>query len=1014
MAGKNVAELSRSYLEQALEIARADLPGWAFKAIHNQARSKSGGLTKIATGQPSVFEKIALLEIRPALVRELPDAEVENAWRRLHQWFANSKKAKKPVEDIVNAGLWTLAEMKRRGFETSKTKLVEEINALKGVKKQRRDNVRGKPGDLPTQLREKLAGVPDEILICRDFAVLGGSGAVTEKPNDMDVIVRADYDKEKDRFLLDGTMLGVALRRQLAPNKRKDRFSLLHSPQGSFTDYVPLFDLVARKRAPHVEKIEDTPPGYKGQQRVIKSAEVPANVRGLTVAQTLDKFATEPASKEEAGYKEPAREKLCGTCRFYLRDAKPERGKCQVVEGGIAWFGSSELYVSAEEEAAASLSRAPEEMGKQVARAASKELLAQAARAKKTDTVTPGQFFLQPKPTRPAEPEEAQTVDSLVALFEERAEKWLPTFVQKKFDGARHQIHKVGGKVTVLSEDGDNNTDRLPGLVKAIQKLKPKTLVLDAELERWSPEGKHLPREAVAGYLASKDKADDRAAGVVANVFDILYEGSEDVHARPLRDRLDRLAKSGIIQATETKPDAKEALNLVPSKEIKTPAALRKETERVRKLPGSEGIVAKGVDSSYPLGVVTPATGVKFHNATPAYGIVISRKATKGGASVYTYGILPGTADTIDTIKVGSKDVLEVGDSFATDLPFKPGDKILIEGETVNHIATPKGVRVTVWVPRVLGVHSKPIDTVDTLIEQAKANLVLSPKREDEAGVTAFLETVAKQRGKVEIPTVGKRGAKVAFVGASGGKVEAARKEPFVGPGGETLNDVYLKPLNLTRSDIVLTNAVPRHLTDEEGKTRLPVVEEIKEWNEWLTGELDRLKPKVIIALGRDAEGALGDRSDLVLPHPSAVRRFGDSGEVKRKLKRVRRLLQQKREELQKALVAVMKQPPKPLLRGEGEPRSKAAFDHLDKNWHEGPPKSGEGRFVYHHHWRGLTEEQSKQSEKELLGQDGLSLHGDLRLEGDDSLWGFAMLLGRVQDNRQREHGDKLIGWETD
>lgn len=77
---------------------------------------------------------------------------------------------------------------------------------------------------------------------------------------------------------------------------------------------------------------------------------VPTNARGLTVSETL---LQRKLTKDEANYIEPSPDVslTCGTCRFYLRDENSGIGRCQAVEGDIAWFGTSDLYISAEDEA---------------------------------------------------------------------------------------------------------------------------------------------------------------------------------------------------------------------------------------------------------------------------------------------------------------------------------------------------------------------------------------------------------------------------------------------------------------------------------------------------------------------------------------------------------------------------------------------------------------------------------------------------------------------------------------
>ena len=100
------------------------------------------------------------------------------------------------------------------------------------------------------------------------------------------------------------------------------------------------------------------------------------------------------------------------------------------------------------------------------------------------------------------------------------------------------------------------------------------------------------------------------------------------------------------------------------------------------------------------------------------------------------------------------------------------------------------------------------------------------------------------------------------FVVEEPNEVDVARGTYLAGQDGRIFNDMYLKPLNLRKSDICVVD-----------------VSQL----EWLENQ----QPREVIALGRVAKQALGDLATCSLPHPKAVRRFGDSGEVSRKIKTV-------------------------------------------------------------------------------------------------------------------------------
>lgn len=397
-----------------------------------------------------------------------------------------------------------------------------------------------------------------------------------------------------------------------------------------------------------------------------------------------------------------------------------------------------------------------EELAMQEPRAASSKLLSQANEAARADKLTLGEFFYQPKPTRPAFPEELQSVERFISLYRERP-KWLPTFVQKKYDGANHQIHKLGDKVVILSEDGEDNTERLPGVVEEVQKLDSKNLILVAELEMWKGT-QHLPREVVAGYLHSEDSPDDSA--LIANVYDVLWvEPHGDIHKWETYRRLDFLKKLGFKQSTMGTPDLAHRLNAAPGEKAHDLGELERAVRKIRKLPGSEGVVAKHADAVYPPKTTTPDSWVKLHNATTIRGVVIDRMRTKGGVWVYRYGILPGRRDPYHVVDVGARKIMPVGDTFSTKRSFEKGDGILVEAETVNVTRGPTGERLSAWVPRVIGEWEGRPDTVDSAAKRAAGELVLQQKEVDEDGNVRYLPTgrIRKQADPyMEIPAEGK------------------------------------------------------------------------------------------------------------------------------------------------------------------------------------------------------------------------------------------------------------------
>ncbi|MBU0847619.1 hypothetical protein KKH23_10575, partial [Patescibacteria group bacterium] len=76
---------------------------------------------------------------------------------------------------------------------------------------------------------------------------------------------------------------------------------------------------------------------------------------------------------------------------------------------------------------------------------------------------------------------------------------------------------------------------------------------------------------------------------------------------------------------------------------------------------------------------------------------------------------------------------------------------------------------------------------------------------------------------------------------------------------------------------------------------------------------------------------------------------------------------------------------------------SEEAYNFWKNHWFESYPKSGKGKFVYQHHWVGLSKEESEMSEEELL-MTNRDVHGDLRFEIDGGLIGWTVLLGTASN----------------
>ncbi len=107
----------------------------------------------------------------------------------------------------------------------------------------------------------------------------------------------------------------------------------------------------------------------------------------------------------------------------------------------------------------------------------------------------------------------------------------------------------------------------------------------------------------------------------------------------------------------------------------------------------------------------------------------------------------------------------------------------------------------------------------------------------------------------------GSRNATVMLVGEQPGDQEDRQGRPFVGPAGKLL-DQALAEAGIDRAEVYVTNVV-KHFkwsAAERGKRRIhkkPRASEIEACRPWLDGELEAIRPDVLVCLGASAAQAL-------------------------------------------------------------------------------------------------------------------------------------------------------------
>lgn len=102
------------------------------------------------------------------------------------------------------------------------------------------------------------------------------------------------------------------------------------------------------------------------------------------------------------------------------------------------------------------------------------------------------------------------------------------------------------------------------------------------------------------------------------------------------------------------------------------------------------------------------------------------------------------------------------------------------------------------------------------------------------------------QGATLAVPGEGPADADIMFVGEAPGFHEDQQGRPFVGAAGHFLDEL-LASINLTRRDVYITNVIKHRPPNN----RDPMPDELAACRPWLDQQIELIKPKLIVTLGR-------------------------------------------------------------------------------------------------------------------------------------------------------------------
>ena len=165
------------------------------------------------------------------------------------------------------------------------------------------------------------------------------------------------------------------------------------------------------------------------------------------------------------------------------------------------------------------------------------------------------------------------------------------------------------------------------------------------------------------------------------------------------------------------------------------------------------------------------------------------------------------------------------------------------------------------------------------------------PERTEEwrrARLNAIFKEVKQASAPRELGTLfdtvvfasGNPSAGIVFVGEAPGAEEEKQKKPFVGPAGQKLEQI-LKAMGLSRDEVYISNIVKFRPKKGDGRfqgssNRTPTQEEMASCLPFIRAEIEVLRPRVIVALGRTAAEGLLEKGGALAAFRNATHHFAD------------------------------------------------------------------------------------------------------------------------------------------
>ena len=209
---------------------------------------------------------------------------------------------------------------------------------------------------------------------------------------------------------------------------------------------------------------------------------------------------------------------------------------------------------------------------------------------------------------RPVKPMLAQTAEDVATAIDRTG----PAAAEWKLDGARLQVHRLGGEVRAFTRSLADVTDRVPEVVAAVLALPVEAVVLDGEVIALRPDGRPHPFQISMSRFGSSagKRAEGRPVPLSPFFFDCLHLDGDDLLDRTYEERV-------------------AALHRVVPDEARVPRAVTADADEAERFledalaRGHEGVVVKALEAPYEAGR-RGAAWVKVKRATTLDLVVLA------------------------------------------------------------------------------------------------------------------------------------------------------------------------------------------------------------------------------------------------------------------------------------------------------------------------------------------------------------------------------------------------------